>query len=103
MKKLTLAQIIAIGSPTQVVVRSHGYYVYTVEVAVGEQLYLIADGKGKTLQYREMAAIKQQFRDLDCTPNQALLVQDTTYAEMIGLDAEPPRAMVTPLHWGTDL
>lgn len=99
MKKISITALTQFKQPDQVIIRSHGYFLYTVEIVASDMTFILAGSDNKPQQFREAAAIKAMLVKNGCQPRQVLLIQDTAYAEMIGLDNEPPRAMVTPLHW----
>lgn len=101
MQKLSIQQLRDLGLPERVNIRSLSNHLYRVELVIGGQDYLLADGHGTSRTFRSYHAVKELFDKHHYYPTEAYLHQGTTYGEMIGLDSSQPEDTWYPLNWST--
>jgi len=99
MKKLSLPEILALGQPEQLLVRSLNCGIYRAELNLAGQSYILADNKGVSITFRSCNAIREFCHKFDYRPNSVVLHQNTTYGEMIGLDNRLPQDDLIRLDW----
>lgn len=86
----------------KIIVHSHGNFLYTVEVLIGEEFFSLCDENGRTARFYNTESARQLFKQHQQNLRNAFLIQAATYGEMIGLDEVPVEPMQISLHWDKD-
>lgn len=78
-------------------VRSVTMSVCTVEVELDDGTYVLCDSRGKVMRFNGVDHARNALEHLQV--EQALLVHDSPYSEMVGLSEEPSAPIRVPLGW----
>lgn len=78
-------------------VRSTDGCIYTVEVLVDGQWYVLCDDRGTVLCYRSLQWVRRELGKLRA--GKVTLLHQTAYQEMIGLPAAARDDMEVPISW----
>lgn len=99
MHKLALEKILQFGRPDELVIRSLSCGLYRVEVSLEGQIYILADHAGVSVTFRSTHAVREYCEKLEYAPQRVYLHQNTTYGEMIGIEAMKPEDALLRLNW----
>jgi hypothetical protein len=79
-------------------VRSVTMSVCTVEVELHDGTYVLCDSQGKVMRFNGVDHARNALEHLQV--QQALLIHDSPYAEMVGQPEERSEPIRVPLGWG---
>ncbi|GAB2191210.1 DUF6482 family protein [Sessilibacter sp. MAH2] len=98
MRRFSIRDL-ATKSVDKIIVHSHGNFLYTIEVLVGEEFFSLSDNNGRTARFYNTESARQLFKQYQQNLDNAFLVQTATYGEMIGLEEVAVEPMQISLHW----
>lgn len=99
MNKIRLSELSNAAQPEKIVVYSHGYHLYTLEMDIAGVRHLILDENNKAFRFSNIESIRQALKESKLPLDNCQLIQPAVYSEMIGLSSQPVPPMSLPLNW----